>query len=458
MLRSVFISRHRLWLLVFAWVLFFRVDVPAPPQFTVESFNYRIDNLVEVSDDGMHVTVDCEGISSYQSWRERRNMQTGICTSCPDPVPSELRRYSCSPSRQWLFQSNNLFQSNHQGVNGWRQRASRQARTDFGVPPDGPSELVYAPDGQTAISLEIEHKGSGRVRLWDLKASQLRAELLPAAPHSLTAEYSPNASYVFIRDNIRLSWWETATGQRIACIDNAGAATALDNGKLLATCVAEPRDWGVGSQVKVRVWDIATGSLVHEWAPSSAASIWGGRITRIVGQERGGCIAVEYSKDGRGGIIDSLLPGGFCNGESQVFLWDVIEQRELACLPHRLSAISQNAQWLVTADDMSDLRVWNASAVMTPRPWWTVGLFAALATLATLAFRALALSVWSQITRPELWRWSNALTAPEYLATHSKLIWQTEADSSSLRPAKERMHQPTGEQVAVAGFWEEVVS
>jgi WD40 repeat protein len=158
-----------------------------------------------------------------------------------------------------------------------------------------------SPGGEWAVIYEGEHSGPHRLSLWDLKAGRL-VRFLSAEKGKGTAEYDGD-------DDANFG----------AAIEQLGsqAFTFSPNGKYAAASVGET----------VRIWELASGKLLHEVAGSSFHShtFRFADERRIVGKSNGGTVietidAATGEKRKLMGPVGFESYGGAVRGDTIVFV------------------------------------------------------------------------------------------------------------------------------------------
>jgi WD40 repeat protein len=262
--------------------------------------------------------------------------------------------------------------------------------------PGVTDRISLAPGGGTAVSRNIPITREGeqpRLILWDLETSSPRVEFL--LPDDYTrVQYSPDGRYVFAsyrsqRSIPHMRWWNVATGEQVGSIVNAPDVAFMDGGRVLVIH-GWRKSCGVADSYVLGFWDVPTGARIGEW-DLGAPSDGGGLIEYLVGSDSGRYLAGDFDPEygrGRGPaqrVADRLaisLSAQPTPEHKQIILWDVVERREMARLPGRSAAFSQNGRWLAAIDSAGVVRVWE---VPTARPWARIVGYAGVATLGCLA-------------------------------------------------------------------------
>jgi WD40 repeat protein len=129
------------------------------------------------------------------------------------------------------------------------------------------SHVSFSPDGKILGAEFHDHRGRRAVLLFDV-ASRKLLRLLPAEEWCHTFTFSPDGKLLarggVSRSHGLVKLWEVATGKEVTAFRNPGEDIQdlifSGDGKRLATVGRGPKFMGYG----VRVWDVASGKLLHK--------------------------------------------------------------------------------------------------------------------------------------------------------------------------------------------------
>jgi RNA polymerase sigma factor (sigma-70 family) len=196
--------------------------------------------------------------------------------------------------------------------------------------------LVFAPDGQTLLSMGGGADGREAICHWDLATQTLRKRVVPAHSGLL----SPDGRLIVASGRGPMTLWDTQTGQLRCTLKadrdlNYPIAFSPD-GKSLATTWAQ--SFGA-RDATVSLWDTATGELRRQF-----------RIPRTALRDQ-----LFFSADGR----RLFLPGGCL-----VRLWDIKTGHEVLEQDAHANAVmslgfTPDGRWIVSGGDET-IRVWDA--------------------------------------------------------------------------------------------------
>jgi WD40 repeat protein len=204
--------------------------------------------------------------------------------------------------------------------------------------PDLRAGVAATPDGKTLLATS----GSPVLRVWDVAAGRLRAQLKEAAELQ-TVALSRDGSWLAgggADADIRL--WETATGRRRYLLEGPAAPVAAlafsPHGALLAS--------GSSRSADVWLWDVQTGqpALIIPEASN------GSSIEALAFHPQDGLLAA--------GGVDWLATGG---SDGVVALWDVAGLRPVATFPGGAMALAFHPSGgkLAVASLVQLVRVWD---------------------------------------------------------------------------------------------------
>lgn len=220
----------------------------------------------------------------------------------------------------------------------WNAAGGSVAKTIAWEAPQG-IECKHAeitPDGRTIISASSD----GVVQVWDLAAGQELLSFKVGQPGLEVMALSPDGSVVATagrRGSVSLWAWQTPEAPRefSGGPDMATSAAFSPDGKLLA-CAGSDKGG-------VRVWDVATGKLLHGLGAPDGSDYWR---------------RIAFSPDGK-------LLCATSHRYQAIFVWDVATGEELRRLEGKpvsqdWLAISPDSQWIAAAPFAGTvIRVWN---------------------------------------------------------------------------------------------------
>jgi RNA polymerase sigma factor (sigma-70 family) len=257
--------------------------------------------------------------------------------------PLSIRGFALAPDGKHFAVNGFLPEVGNQPAQGavrvWEVASGKPVRTfDRAERDDG--SLAFTPDGKMLISLgqsgllRIEEIASGT----ELLRHQFPRDVgggLAVSPDGSTLGVSTgaNSSKLYV-----WKWQEAEEPRSIKIPERAGRVLAFSpDGARLAEC---------GDVVdRVRIWDVASGRLLHKLRPSEAESHWQS--------------AVVFSPDGK-----TLVTASHSNTAGAVHLWDATTGRYRSRLDTGTAAVgrfafSPDSRLLASTGGDGRLRVWN---------------------------------------------------------------------------------------------------
>jgi WD40 repeat protein len=150
----------------------------------------------------------------------------------------------------------------------WDVESGQELRAFENVPEDVYC-MALSPDGKlVAVGHNIEHEVPGTIRLWDVESGRLVHTLAGHTKRLCSTQFSRDGKMLVSSSfdkTVRL--WDVAQGKLLKTLGGhtdrvEGAAFSLDGKRVVS----------VGNQDNpvVVMWDIATGTILYQTAPTSA--------------------------------------------------------------------------------------------------------------------------------------------------------------------------------------------
>lgn len=219
--------------------------------------------------------------------------------------------------------------------------------------------IAFSPDGRwLAVTMK------DKTLLWDVNSGQLRPTPL-VQDRGFNITYSPNGQFLVLSGLGEVTLWDAITGNKLRTFETAAPPiTFTPDSRVLATALAGDQEGPsiVVDEIRVLIWDTATGRMVRELArgghshvitslaftsggsvlatasKDKTVNLWNmstGRRVRSLKDHAGEVYSIAFSPDGK--VLASA-------GQDQdIIMWDVASGLKKTVLAHASDVVSDVA-------------------------------------------------------------------------------------------------------------------